>query len=195
MRTGTLRGLLTDDEIRIIRDNSQIYDRIFRLKNPVRGLANCFGTVAHVLDFEWELLEYWRDALKKPEVNTRKENSDDVFLERKMGPGYIGPLPMALFLTESGKFAEIEKKEASNQVVAFFDECANSMGEKRLVHSGIYLGTFNETDIMFHKDGIGGRFGFMAVNCYAGLVYSYRGVRKYLREVKNMPVKFYRKAA
>ena len=184
--------MLADQEIRIDSNNSALYERMNQLADkPISGISNCFGTVAHLLGVEQEVLMYWQGVLMTPEVRKRKASYDYVQYNGERKPGYVGPLPMTLFLTQSGEAREIGKRRAVDNIVSFFQEVADEQGKRVLWHTGIYLGDFHGMEMMFHQNGTGGRFELMPVKHYVRNMYSEEVLNGYVAGRSWVPVKFF----
>lgn len=186
-----LVNMLANEEIRIDSNNALLYERMNRLELcPTKNISNCFGTVAHLSGIEEEVLGYWQSVLRTPEVRKRRR-SYDYIQYNQVGPGYVGPLPMTLFLTHNRNAREIGKSQAVDNVVSFFEEVADENGFRRLIHSGIYLGEFDGMEMMFHQNGTDGRFEIMPVEHYIRSMYSERVFNGYFANRKWIPVKFF----
>jgi hypothetical protein len=190
----TLRDILTEEEYARAEEFSPVYQRIMKLERAMSlGFSNCFGVVPHVLEFEREVFDYWKRVCLTQRVRERKLDWDYVKFPYIGNPGYIGPLPMELFLTESGVVRESGVEEAS--VVAFFDELDkgdNEGGKGQIIHAGVYLGEIHGEEYMFHQNGCGCKFELAQVQGYVGKLAFMEGFRRYVKTVENPIVRFYR---
>lgn len=187
-----LDDILTHGDVIIDSNNSVLYERMGQLEDkPIEEESNCFGTVVHVLGVEDEILKYWQSVLRIPEVRNRKRSYDYIQYNNEWLPGYVGPLPMTLFLTESGGAREIGKKQAVDNVVSFFQEVADLDGFRRLIHAGINLGEYHGMEFMFHQNGCDGDFEVMPILDYVRNHYSESVFNAYVKGRNGIPIRFY----
>lgn len=187
-----LDDILANGEVIVDSNNSAVYERMNQLADKqVSGLSNCFGTVAHLLGVEEDILMYWQRVLRTPEVRNRRCSYDYIQYNDEGKPGYVGPLPMTLFLTKSMEAREISKNQAVNNVVSFFQETADEEGRRVLIHSGIYLGQFHGMEFMFHQNGCGGEFELVPVKNCLRKYYSESVFNLYSKGRNGIPVKFF----
>ena len=174
--------MIANEEIRVDSNNALLYERMNRLGNTNQThVSNCFGTVAHLLGIEDDVLLYWQRVLRTPEIRQEREIYDYIQYNED-GPGFIGPLPMTLFLTKSSEAREIGKRKAALNIVSFFEEVADQNNSRTLWHTGIYLGEFDGMEMMFHQNGTCGRFELLPVEHYLRNMYSKVSLMDILKE-------------
>ena len=192
-----LKDILENGEVIVDSNNSLFYERMGRLENWNANedeilAANCHGMVAHLLAIEDQVSSYWQRMLKIPEVRKRTVSRWDVIDCSENGnPGYVGPLPMTLFLNQSREAIEIKKRDAVGKIIAFDLEVAGSDGFRYLRHTGIYLGEYCGTDFMFHKEDCEGIPQIYSVLDYMCESYSMKVFQRYVNGSNGVPVRYF----
>jgi len=171
---------------------SRFRDRIsFLVNNPHLAETNlpgnekpcCWGTVSYVLCANQKVRDIWVKNGHRLDDHANALG-DYVVLPENHALGYIGREPMELFLTT---LKETSAEEDS--VISFFWQNKNNEGFTGfgVGHSGIYLGRYGGSEIMFEQRELGGRFGFRSVKDF---IYSLSDESR-----SNLKIKYHNPAA
>jgi len=123
-------------------------------------VRNCFGTSAYVLGLEQIARDLW--ISKKHKLNDKRSPMGNyIFHKEDEFPDHIGTLPMLHLLTTLKK---VDKTPGAITAYFYDNPTDKSFPGWNLRHTGVYLFTIHEKDVMFEQNGRGGSWQFVYDN-------------------------------
>ncbi|MDP3881314.1 MAG: hypothetical protein Q8Q31_00350 [Nanoarchaeota archaeon] len=132
-----------------LRDRPELATRLFR-GQYWEERANCFGTVAWLLDIEKQVEKFWRQACQEKRAIETNGDGNYISFPEAFRPGYIGHRPMEIFIQTSPIIKPIVSLEAGSIFTLQYSQENNELCGFVLRHAGLIL----PSGRVFEKEGI-----------------------------------------